>query len=151
MSTFERKPQASPDNATMQSIVDISAAQIVSTAAGNFGHADGVVLVPDPGEGKMVELVSVVFKYTRATASYTAGGNITVNSRGGAALTGVISAANSLGNAASRLYLLVPLAESGTLFVENKGLNLETSAAFTNPGTAAGTIRVITNYRIINL
>jgi hypothetical protein len=151
MSTFERRPQASPENSTLQTVVEISAAQIVSTAAGNLGHTAGVPLVPDPGAGKMIELVSLVFKYTRLTASYTGGGNITVNTRGGTALTGVISAANSLLNAASRLYLMVPLAASGTLFVENRGLNLVSSAAFTNSGSAAGTLKIIVNYRIINL
>jgi len=151
MSTFEKRPQASPDNAIMQNIIDISSAKITSTAAGDFGHASGVPLVPDPGTGKMVELVSLVFKYTRDTASYTGGGNISVNLNGSTAVTGVVSAADSLGNAASRLYLFVPLSAAATLHVENKGLNLVAASAFTQPGTAAGTIRIIINYRIVTL
>jgi hypothetical protein len=132
-------------------IVTISAADLVSTAAGKFGHAAGYPLVADPGANKAVELVSAVMSYTYATAAYTAGGNITLNSNGGSALTGLVSAANSVGAAASNVTQFVPLATAGITLTANKGLNLVSSAAFTQPGTAAGTIRVLVSYRVHNL
>lgn len=128
--------------------VTISAADIVSTAAGKFGHAAGVVLVADPGATKVIELVSAVVIYDYDTAAYTGGGNITINSNGGSALTGIISAANSVGAAADKLVYFQPLAAAAANIVANKGLNLVAATAFTQPGTAAGVIRVKVNYRV---
>ena len=128
--------------------VTIPAADIVATSAGKFGHASGVPLVADPGATKVVELISAVLIYDYATAAYTNGGNITVNINGGAALTGLVSAANSVGASADKIVQLVPLAVAGKALTANKGLNLVSSAAFTNPGTAAGVIRVKVAYRV---
>lgn len=126
----------------------ITAAQIIATTAGGFGHAAGLVLVADPGAGSIVDLITALVVNDRAVAAYTDGGNITVNRNGGAAVTGLVSAANSLGNAADTRTLLRPLAAAGEVLADNKGLNLVTSAAFTNPGTAAGVLRVTTRYRV---
>jgi hypothetical protein len=131
--------------------IPISAANIVATTAGALGHAAGVVLVADPGAGLAVELVSAILSYTFGVAAYTAGGNITVNSNGGAAVTGLVSAANSLGAASSNVTQLLPLAAAGGAITANKGLNLVSSVAFTNPGTATGTVKVIVSYRIHTL
>ena len=89
--------------------------------------------------------------YTYATAAYTGGGNVTVNINGGAALTGVVSAANSLGAASSNIIQFVPLATAGIALTANKGLNLVAASAFTQPGTAAGTVKVFFAYRIHTL
>lgn len=151
MSIQEKKPQASPNDEVLIVQKEITAAMITSTDAGNLGHADGVPLVADPGAGRMIELVSVIFEYTRDTATYGGGGNISINLNGSTAVTGVVSAANSLGNGASRLYLFIPLAAAATLLVENKGLNLVAASAFTNPGTAAGTVTVTVKYRVHSL
>lgn len=131
--------------------VSISAADIVATGTGKLGHAAGVPLVADPGAGKVAELVSAIVAYTYSTAAYTGGGNVTVNINGGAALTGVVSAANSLGAAANTIIQFVPLATAGIALTENKGLNLVAAAAFTQPGTAAGTVKVLVAYRIHTL
>lgn len=128
--------------------IAISAANIIATTAGAFGHAAGVVLVADPGAGKFVELVSAVVSFTFGVAQYTGGGNVTVNSNGGSAVTGLVSAANSLGAAASDIYQLIPLSTAGNVIVTNKGLNLVAASAFTNPGTATGTVKVFVTYRI---
>jgi hypothetical protein len=127
--------------------VSISSANLVGTSAGQFGHASGVVLVADPGATKVIELVSAVMIYDYDTAAYAAGGNITVNSNGGAALTGLVSAANSVGAAADNITVLMPLAATGATLAKNKGLNLVASAAFTTTG-AAGVIRVKVTYRV---
>lgn len=129
----------------------ISSANIVATGAGQFGHANGVILVPAPGVGKVVELVSVAMFYDFSVAAYTAGGNITVNNGGGgAALTGLISAANSVGAAVDKMVYFVPLSTAAIVFVDNGPINLVSSAAFTQPGTAAGVIRWVANFRQYN-
>lgn len=139
---------ANGSTSTHTALVTVSAANIVATGAGAFGHAAGVPLVADPGAGKAVELVSAVLSTTYAVAAYTAGGNITVNSNGGAALTGVASAANTLGAGASNIHQFVPLSTAAIALTANKGLNLVAAAAFTNPGTAAGTLKIFVTYRV---
>ena len=138
-------------NANITAAIDISAADIVGTTAGAFGHASGVPLVADPGAGKAIELVSVVLNYKYDTAAYGGGGNITVNSNGGSALTGLVSAANSVGASADKVVQFVPLATAGNAITSNKGLNLVAASAFTQPGTAAGTIRCFVTYRVYTL
>lgn len=129
--------------------VNISAAAIVATTVGNLGHANGVELVAAPGAGYFLELLSATLVYNYNTAAYTGGGNVTVNiGAGGAALTGLVSAANSLGAAASKIVNFQPLAAAGNSLVENKGINLVAATAFTQPGTAAGTVSVRIRYRI---
>lgn len=127
----------------------ISATDIVGTTAGQLGHANGFPLVPAPGAGFVVELISAFLFYRFATAAYTAGGNLTVNfSGGGAAVTGLISAANSLAAGADKYVQFNPLAAAAANVAANVGLNLVSSIAFTQPGTAAGTVKVITRYRV---
>ena len=129
----------------------IAAADIVATGAGKFGHANGYPLFPDSGvdADKVFELISAILIYDFGVAAYTAGGNITVNhSNGGAAITGLVSAANSVGAASDKVVQLLPLAAAGNALVKGNGINLVTSAAFTDPGTAVGVIRVIVTYRI---
>lgn len=135
--------------ATLQQLSGvISAAAIIATAAGSFGHANGVIMVPAGGTHVVTEVHSVVLQSKFGVAAFTAGGNITVNQgAGGAAITGLVSAANSLGNAASKSIMLVPLSTASTPLVENGPINLVSSAAFTNPGTAAGTLSWTINFR----
>jgi len=126
----------------------ISAANIIATTAGGLGHANGFVLQAAPGASVGLQLVSLGLYYTFATAAYTAGGNLTVNwGAGGAALTGLVSAANSLGAASSKAVFFVPLSTAAIAIVSNASLNLVSSAAFTNPGTAAGTVAYELWYR----
>ena len=128
--------------------VAITSAAVTGTSAGQLGHADGVVLVADPGATKVVELLSAVLIYDFGGAGYGAGGNVTVNTNGGSAQTGVISAANSFGNAADQIINLRPLSTVGVALTANKGLNLVAASAFTNGGSATGTARVKVAYRI---
>ncbi len=130
----------------------ISAADIISTSALKLGHAEGYPLVPAQGPNTIVELISALLVYDLVTATYGAGGNITINREaGGSAITGLVSAANSLGSASDAAALFTPLAAAAEVLTANKGLNLVSSAAFTNPGTAAGTVRVATRYRVHQL
>lgn len=140
-----------PESLIRYATVSISAADIVATAAGKFGHAAGVPLVADPGAGKLVELISTIMSYTFGVAAYTAGGNITVNINGGAAVTGLIAAASSIGAGASNIIQFVPLAAAGNVLTADKGINLVAAAAFTQPGGAVGTIKVFVAYRVHTL
>jgi hypothetical protein len=129
--------------------VTISAADIVATGAGKFGHANGYPLVASQGAKKVVELVSALLIYDYATAAYTDGGNVTINiSGGGSALTGVVSAANSVGGTADKLAHFVPLAAAANVVSQDTGLNLVAATAFTQPETAAGVVRVKVAYRV---
>lgn len=130
----------------------ISSANITGTSAGQFGHANGVVLVAAPGAGKALILENVTASYKFATAAYTGGGNTTVNwGAGGAAITGLISAANFAAAASDKPVLFVPLAAAATALVANQSINLVTAAAFTQPGTAAGVINWAVTYQVVTL
>jgi hypothetical protein len=131
--------------------IPITSAMITGTAAGQLGHALGVPLVPDPPAGTLIELISCIVSYKFATAAYANGGNLSVNINGGAAVTGVVSAANSIGAGADKAVELLPLAAAGNVLTPNKGLNLVAAAAFTNPGTAAGTVKCYVMYRVYTL
>lgn len=127
----------------------ISSSDITDTAVGKFGHANGQVILAGPGAAAIIEWISLILIYDYSTAAYGAGGDITVNRSGGAgALSGLISAANSVGAAGDRIVRFLPLSAAAANLTLNEGLNLVTSAAFTQPGTAAGVIRYICNYRI---
>lgn len=127
----------------------ISAADIVGTASGQLGHANGYVLVPSYGSDKVVELVSAIVIMEYGTAAYTAGGNTTVNiSGGGAALTGLVSNANFIQASANKIVQFVPLAATFNVLVADKGIALVSASAPTNPGTAAGVIHYKVTYRV---
>jgi hypothetical protein len=134
------------------SLTAISSANTTAVTAGTFGHANGVILAAAPGLGYLLELISAVMSYTYATAAYTGGGNISVNiGAGGSALTGVIAAASSVGAGSSNIIQFVPLSTAGFALTANTSINLVAASAFTQPGTAAGTIKVFTTYRIHKL
>lgn len=125
----------------------ITSANITGTAAGQLGHANGVILVPAPGTHFTNILLSAVAHFKFITAAYTGGGNITVNQgAGGAALTGLVSAANSTNSATSKSWTFYPLSTAAVANVENGPLNLVAAAAPTQPGTAAGTILWVVNF-----
>ena len=127
--------------------VAISSANITATTAGALGHADGVVLVPGQ-TGKIIELVSATLIYDYAGAGYSTGGNITINQTGGSAVTGVVSAANSLGANSDKVVVFAPLAATATAYTKDLGLNLVAATAFTNGGSATGVVRVKVAYRV---
>lgn len=121
---------------------DISAANITGTAAGQLGHANGVLLIPIAPVGYVNVLEKVVMSYTFNTAAYTGGGNTTVNiGGGGAALTGLVSAANGIGKASSNIQEFNPLAAAANTLTSAQTINLVAASAFTQPGTAAGIIK----------
>jgi hypothetical protein len=129
----------------------ITSANIIGTGAGQFGHANGYPMLSAAGAHVAAELISCLIFYDFSVAAYTGGGNVSVNwSGGGAALTGVVSAANSMAAATDKAVIFYPLTTAGVALVENAGLNLVAASAFTQPGTAAGVIRYVLNFRTHN-
>lgn len=127
----------------------LTATTIVGVAAGDIGHADGAVLIAAPGSGKAIQFISATIVYDFATAAYTGGGDdCAIIFPGFNAVSGTITSANLLGAAGDKIVSLMPLAATGTPMVVNTGLNFA-GTAWTNPGTAAGVLRFVINYRIL--
>lgn len=131
-------------------LTTLTAAEIVGTAAGDIGHANGATLVAGATSAYVLEFVSAVAIYDFNTAAYTGGANdlvIAIGS-GGAAITGVCSTANLLGAAGDKIVYFVPLATAAVPMSVGTAISLR-GTAYTNPGTAAGVLRVYTTYRKI--
>lgn len=127
----------------------ISSADITGTAAGQLGHANGYELVPAYGADKVVEFVSAVLMMEFDTAAYTGGGNTTINiGSGGAALSGLVSNANFIQTSADKIIQFVPLAATFNTLTADRGVNLVSASAPTQPGTAAGVIHYRVMYRV---
>lgn len=128
----------------------ISAAEIVGTAAGDLGHANGVTLVEAPGAGYALCFIQAIAIYDHATADYTGGGNDTSIrlGGGGAAITGIVTAANLLGASADAIVRFDPLAAAALPVTANVAIAMVSTTAWTQPGTAAGVLRVQTSYSL---
>lgn len=139
------------DNVTEFTVLTtLTATEIVGTAAGDIGHASGATLVAAPGSGFCLEFVRAVAIYDYDTAAYTGGANdlvIAIGS-GGAAISGVCSTANLLGASGDKLVYFSPLTTAAVPMSVNVAISLR-GTAFTQPGTAAGVLRVYTTYRVI--
>jgi len=106
-------------------------------------------LVAAPAEGYYLEFISASLTIKYSTAAYTGGGNISIGWVGGAALTGIASAANSFGKASDAILQFVPLSTAANTLVKETALGLQTAGQFTDPSTAAGTAEVTIAYRIL--
>lgn len=134
------------------SLTSISSAAITGSAAGQLAHANGVLLTPLPASGYCTEFLSALVSYTFGTAAYTGGGNVTINiGGGGSAITGLISYASSFGAGSSNIFQFVPLSTVAFAMTKEQSVNLVAASAPTQPGTAVGTIKVYTTFRIHKL
>lgn len=129
-------------------LTTLTAAEIVGTAAGDIGHANGATLVAAPSSDYALEFVSAVLIYDYDTAAYTGGNNDLVIALGsaGAAVSTAITDANLIGAAGDKVLRISAIATEKNLTV-GTGISLR-GTAYTNPGTAAGVLRVYTTYRI---
>jgi hypothetical protein len=120
---------------TRSLVATVAAANIVGTDAGDIGHANGAELVPAPGAGYVLELVSAILIYDFDTAAYTGGGddNVIQNGDGAVALTTPVAGADLLEAAGDKIVQLIPLSASDQALVENKPLTLK-GTALTQPG-----------------
>jgi hypothetical protein len=133
---------------------------IVGSGNGSLGAAsvgNSFVLVAAPGAGKRIMVLEVEYQYTFVTAAYTAGGNCNIYYGGsvGQAFSGNITAVNSFGLGTSGWGVWRP--SSGIVFsgvgatpASNCAVHLRSSAAFTQPGTAAGTATIKTRYVVVD-
>lgn len=129
---------------------EIATADILSTSADKFGHAQGYPMVAGAGAHTVIELISCVLIYDFGVAAFSDGGDITVRySGGGLTLSGAVTAANSVGAAADKVVILLPATPTNNALTEAAGLNLVAASAFTDAGgTATGVIRYKTTYRV---
>ena len=113
-------------------------------------NATPVELVAAPGAGYVLELISAMLIYHRDTATYGGGGDVTINYSGGAAITTTIVAANSFGAAGDKIFSFNKLNAAGgyTMPVNTAIVITNATAAFTDPGNAAGVGRLHISYRI---
>lgn len=124
-------------------VVSLTPAQIIATTAGSLSHAQGLIVVPAAPTGFVNIMHRAIVSYTFATAAYTLGGNTTFNiGAGGAAITGLIATTTLWQNASSIIQEFVPLSSVAFPITTATSINLVTTAAITNPGTAAGTCKV---------
>lgn len=129
--------------------ITLTATEIVGTAAGDLGHANGATLVAGVSSAYAMEFVSAILIYDFDTAAYTGGGNdlVVCIGSGGATLSGATTAANLLGAAGDKIVSVYPLTTAGNPLSVGTGLSLK-STAWTNPGTAAGVVRCQVSYRL---
>ncbi len=132
-------------------LTTLTATTIVGTAAGDLGHADGVALVAAPGAGFALQFIRAIAIYDYDTAAYTGGGDDTSIrlGSGGAAITGIVTSANLLGAAGDKIVRFEPLAAAALPVSVNVAISINSTTAWTQPGTAAGVCRIYTTYRII--
>lgn len=127
--------------------VDLAAADLIDTASGKLSHANGLIVVPAAPTGYVNLFHKMLVSYTFATAAFTGGGNTTVNiGAGGAALSGLIATTTLWQNAASIIQEFVPLSTVAFPITKETSINLKTASAITNPGTAAGSAKVMCWY-----
>ena len=109
------------------------------------------LLVAAPGTGKIIELLSAVFFLDYGTATYAAGGNLTIQTvTDNAALTPAISAADLINQAADHYRVVKSLVCSGGDDIEllsvNQGLELVNATAVHTTGDGTLTVKII--YRL---
>lgn len=130
-------------------LVTITSAQIVGTAAGDLGHANGATLVAAPSSDYALEFVSATLIYDFATAAYTgAGANDLVIRIGTTSVSSAIADADLLLAAGDQVVHVRALSAADYDLPVGSSINLK-STEVTQPGTAAGVIRVLITYRVI--
>lgn len=132
-------------------IVTIDSTKIVGTAAGDLAHADGAILVASPGTGFTLEFVSAFMIYDHSTANF-GGGNDDVIVQVGVTgtqvtVSGAITDANLFTAAGDKILRLGSTATE-LVHADNGAISLKSTLVYTNPGTAAGLLRVHLKYRM---
>lgn len=126
--------------------VVLTATQIVGTAAGDIAATAGAVLVA--AEADVIhEFISAVLIYDFNTAAYTGGGDDVVIRQGTTAVSAAIAKADLLADTADDIAYVNALSAADIKLTANSTINLFAGTAFTQPGTAAGVLRVRVTYR----
>lgn len=133
-------------NEILYANVTLTATEIVGTAAGDIGHTAGAILVAAPTSDYALEFVSATLIFDYHTAAYTGGNGDMVIRVGTVAQSSVVADANCIKATGDKVYKVNAIATETSLPVGST-INLF-GTAFTNPGTAAGVLRVQLAYRI---
>ncbi len=128
-------------------LITLTATEIVGTAAGDLGHASGAVLVAAVAD-YIHEFIDAVLIYDFGVAAYTGGGNDLAIRQGTTAVSDTISSANLLGAAGDKIVSVAQLSAAENVLTANSTLNIA-STAWTQPGTAAGVLRIYLRYRTV--
>lgn len=129
-------------------LTTLTADQIVGTSAGDIGHSGGAILVAAPSSSYALEFVSAVLVFDYAAAAYTGGNNDAVIRVGTVAHTAALTDANYIKATGDKVYVVRALNTAELSLPVGSSINLA-GTAFTQPGTAAGVLRVYTTYRVI--
>lgn len=134
------------DSSVIQTVeVELTATEIVGTTAGDIGSTGGAVLVA--AEADVIhEFVSAVLIYDYDTAAYTGGGDDLAIRQGTTNVSAAIAGTDLLGDSADDIAFVNALSAADIKLTANSTLNLK-STAWTQPGTAAGVLRVRIAYR----
>jgi hypothetical protein len=142
--------QLSANVVEYNTVVTITSAMIIGTAAGDIGHVDGAILVAAPSSDYVLEFVSALFVYDYATGAYNAGGDDIVVQGGAAgtqvALSTAITDANLLTAAGDKILRLGPI-DTEVLPLVGGALSIAGTALGT-AAAAVGVLRVHLTYRI---
>jgi hypothetical protein len=127
---------------------------IVGSNANQLNHAAGCTVAPAPGAGKMAVFERYAIRYLYSTDTYGGGGSLEVRYVTCLAQLNTGPAASStFGATAHRSNLGVSVnlnnTSSGDTCGTNEAIFVKSSAAYTQPGTAAGTGTIITYYSVI--
>lgn len=139
--------------------VSLDASTIVGSAAGDIGHTDGVTLVPAVAN-KIIAPLYTIGKYAYSTAAYTGGGTVRMYYKTSSALVAASPTTNL------QFYLVTTASNSSFMMQASQGSLGDTATAtstafvnapvtlqgtaYTNPGTAAGTLTLRTAYFLID-
>jgi len=126
--------------------VTLTATEIVGTDAGDIGHTAGAIVVAAPSSSYALEFVSAVLIYNYSAAAYTGGSDDMTFRVGTVDCSTAITDTNCIKATGDKVYKLGCIATETSLPV-GSSINLS-GTAFTNPGTAAGTLTVHVTYRI---
>lgn len=135
------------DDAVIQyAELELTATEIVGTAAGDIAATAGFPLVAAVAD-KVHEFISAVLIYDFDTAAYTGGGDDVVIRQGTTAVSAPIAKADLLADTADDIAYVNALSAADIKLTANSTLNLFAGTAYTQPGTAAGKLRVKIAYR----
>lgn len=131
-------------------LVTIDSTKLVGSAVGDLAHVDGAVLVAAPAAGYLLEFVSAVFIYDYSTAAFGGGADDVVVQVGASGsqvtVSSAITGANLLEASGDKILRLGSIATE--LVPAAAGAISIQGTLLTNPGTAAGVLRVHLTYRI---